>query len=318
VIDVRSLKIHDSQAGQRLDMYLVRQLSSMSLSRTQVQRLVEERKVKVSGKDRPAHWILRVGEIVTVVIPEPRLLAIEAQDIPLQILHEDEHLLVINKQAGLVTHPAPGNEDGTLVNALLFHCKEGLSVEGGLHRPGIVHRLDKDTTGCLVVAKTAMAFQNLQKQIQDRRAERRYMALVWGTFEEKEGTIEGPIGRDPKERKRMAVVVQGGRDATTHFWIKETLGPATLLELKLETGRTHQIRVHLSTIQRPVMGDKEYGLKPFKLENPLFAKLHSMLHRQMLHAWKLSFLHPNGGQKVSFEAPLPKDFKETMAVLKKP
>ena len=158
MIDVRNYQIQGQAIGQRLDVFLVKSLQSMTLSRTQVQRLIEEGKVRVSGKERPAHWALRSGEAVSVVIPEPRKLAMEAQDIPLDVLYEDAHLLVINKQAGLVTHPAPGNEDGTLVNALLFHCKEGLAAEGGLQRPGIVHRLDKDTTGCLVVAKTAKAF----------------------------------------------------------------------------------------------------------------------------------------------------------------
>jgi 23S rRNA pseudouridine1911/1915/1917 synthase len=316
LIDVRNYQIHGPAIGQRLDVFLVKSLQSMTLSRTQVQRLIEEGKVRVSGKERPAHWALRGGEAVSVVIPEPRLLAMEAQDIPLDVLYEDAHLLVINKQAGLVTHPAPGNEDGTLVNALLFHCKEGLAAEGGLQRPGIVHRLDKDTTGCLVVAKSAKAFQSLQKQIHDRRAERRYQALVWGSFEEREGTIEGAIGRSSQDRKKMAVVPQGGREATTHFTVMEKLWPASLVELKLETGRTHQIRVHMASIKHPVLGDKDYGPKPFKQEQPVYKSLAELAQRQMLHAFKLSFLHPDGGRKVSFEAPLPQDFKDVLRLLR--
>jgi 23S rRNA pseudouridine1911/1915/1917 synthase len=316
LIDVRNYQIQGQAIGQRLDVFLVKSLQSMTLSRTQVQRLIEEGKVRVSGKERPAHWALRSGEAVSVVIPEPRKLAMEAQDIPLDVLYEDAHLLVINKQAGLVTHPAPGNEDGTLVNALLFHCKEGLAAEGGLQRPGIVHRLDKDTTGCLVVAKTAKAFQSLQKQIHDRRAERRYQALVWGSFEEREGTIEAAIGRSSADRKKMAVVPQGGREATTHFMVMEKLWPASLVELKLETGRTHQIRVHLASIKHPVLGDKDYGPKPFKQEQPVYRSLAELAQRQMLHAFKLSFLHPEGGRKVSFEAPLPQDFTDVLRLLR--
>jgi 23S rRNA pseudouridine1911/1915/1917 synthase len=316
LIDVRTYKVPPQAKGQRLDLFLARSASDLTLSRSQCQKLIEEQRVKVNGQPATAHQALRPGETVTVVIPEPRKLSLEAQDIPLDILFEDKSLLVLNKQAGLVTHPAPGNADGTLVNALLHHCRKNLPLVNGAERPGIVHRLDKDTTGCLVVAKTQQAFESLTQQIQAHSAQRLYRALVWGNFAEKEGRIEAPIGRSPRDRKRMAVVREGGREAVTHFQVLETFDRASLVQLRLETGRTHQIRVHLSSIQRPVMGDADYGQVPNNLK-PAVAAFVSQVKRQMLHAFRLEFTHPASGKLQSFEAPLPRDFAKTLEFFRK-
>jgi 23S rRNA pseudouridine1911/1915/1917 synthase len=236
----------------------------------------------------------------------------EPQDIPLDILHEDPELIVLNKQAGLVTHPAPGSMEGTLVNGLLFHCRKALPTVNGAARPGIVHRLDKDTTGCLVVAKTDRAFQSLTRQIQERVAKRGYLSLSWGTFEEDDAVVEAPIGRSPRDRKKMAVLREGGRPALTRFKVLERFRHAALLELALETGRTHQIRVHLSSIHHPVVGDAEYGSPPQGLDPETLAFVRVKVRRQMLHAARLEFSHPAGGKRVVFEAPLPADFQAAL------
>ncbi len=315
MIDVRGYRVEARQAGQRLDLFLARQVQDLALSRNQVQNLVKEGRVKVDGVERPAHWALRAGQAVSLVLPEPRQLKLEAQDIPLDVLFEDSELIVLNKQAGLVTHPAPGNADGTLVNALLHHLGEGLKPIHGAGRPGIVHRLDKDTTGCLVAAKSEAAFESLTRQIQDRGCRRTYLALVWGAPEADEGVVDMPIGRDPRQRQRMAVVPEGGREgrpARTRFWVRERFAGAALVELSLETGRTHQIRVHMTALKHPLLGDATYGHCPYPGHHPLVRALKGRLKRQMLHAWKLAFRHPVDGRPMEFEAPLPGDFGDAL------
>jgi 23S rRNA pseudouridine1911/1915/1917 synthase len=317
MIDVRSYKVAPPAAGQRLDLYLSRSAPGLNLSRSQLQKLIADGRVKVNGASATAHQALKAGDLVSLVVPEPRTLELGAEDIPLSILFEDKDLIVVNKQAGLVTHPAPGNQDGTLVNALLHHCRLDLPDMHGARRPGIVHRLDKDTSGCLVVAKTEKAFKSLTRQIQDRSAKRNYWALAWGRIPEEEATIDAPIGRSRQDRKRMAVVQEGGREAVTHFKVMERFSRACLLEVSLETGRTHQIRVHLASIQHPVVGDPEYGAVPSALGPAEASFVRHKVSRQMLHAVRLEFSHPASGKRMVFQAPLPRDMQEALDFFRK-
>lgn len=317
MIQVHSFKISASAAGQRLDLYLSRSAPGLNLSRSQLQKLITEGRVKVNGAPAIAHQALRAGETVSLVVPEPRSLEMGAEDIPLYILFEDKDLIVLNKQAGLVTHPAPGNQDGTLVNALLHHCRLDLPDMHGARRPGIVHRLDKDTSGCLVVAKTEKAFKSLTRQIQDRSAKRNYWALAWGRIAEEEATIDAPIGRSRQDRKRMAVVHEGGREAVTHFKVLERFPRTCLLQVSLETGRTHQIRVHLASIQHSVVGDPEYSTPPSGLTAAAQSFVRHKVKRQMLHAYRLEFSHPSSGKRLAFQAPLPRDMQEAVDFFRK-
>ncbi len=291
------LTVPPTEAGNRLDRFLAGALAH--LSRSRVQALIREGRVRVNDRAAKPSESIRSADVVSWEEPPPVDTALVAEEIALPVLHEDDDLLVINKPAGLVTHPAPGNEAGTLVNALLAHCPS-LSGIGGERRPGIVHRLDKDTTGCLVVAKNDFAHRALAAQFADRTTRKTYLALVRGTPAHTSGTIDAPIGRHPVQRKKMAVVAPPrGREARTDYRVRQTLrsgaGPVSLVECRLHTGRTHQLRVHLKHLGHPILGDALYG-GPRPPE------------RQMLHAWKLAFTHPRTGQEREFYASPPADF----------
>ncbi|MFT4177467.1 MAG: RluA family pseudouridine synthase [Luteolibacter sp.] len=288
--------------GERLDAYLAARLPD--LSRSRIQTLIREQYILVSGKPAKPRDPIRTGDLVTIALPEAVPLDAAPQDIPLDILFEDDDLLVLNKAPGIVVHPAPGNPDGTLVNALLYHCKGKLSGIGGVERPGIVHRLDKDTSGCLVVAKSDPAHQSLVTQFSERSSmEKLYLAVTQGIPKPEKDTIFTHIGRHPVNRQKMAVVnPPGGKPAITDYEILAT-DPASLTALvlcHLHTGRTHQIRVHLHHKGAPLVGDPIYG-KPSKTANDV--------GRLMLHAWRLSFEHPISGRKMKFESPIPPEYQ---------
>jgi 23S rRNA pseudouridine1911/1915/1917 synthase len=294
----------------RLDAYLAESLKG--LSRTRVQKLIEEHLVLVDGQVVKTSFRLKGGESVTVEIPPLEPLDVIAEAIPLNILFEDQYLAVVNKPAGMVTHPGAGIYSGTLVNALLHHMRGTLSGIGGTIRPGIVHRLDKDTSGLLVVAKEDFSHRHLAEQIKEKSASRIYIALVKGRPAKAEGTIDAPIGRHPTKRKQMAVV-EGGRKAVSHYQVLEEFAQCTLVRVKLETGRTHQIRVHMSHIGHPIIGDLIYNHHPVTAA-PTRAKLG--LIGQALHAAQLAFVHPIKLGLLEFEAPLPDDFARALESLR--
>ncbi len=286
----------------RLDLWLHRQFPDQS--RTTLQRLIRSGQVLVAGSAVAQRHPIRRGNTVEIEFPDPKPDTLSSEDVPLKVLFEDQHLLVVNKPAGLAVHPGAGRASGTLANALLHHCRGQLSGIGGVERPGIVHRLDKDTSGCLVVAKTDLAHQKLAAAFQSRTVEKVYLALVWGTPRGLSGHIEQPIGRHPVHRKRMGVRPDG-RAAVTDWKLRERLGPATLIECRIQTGRTHQIRVHLAHVDHPVVGDMMYG----RTRAP---ELQQLAARQMLHAWRLAFDHPVDGKRVAFEAPIPEDMQQAI------
>lgn len=302
----------------RLDLYLIRE--GIGVSRSQIDRLIDQGKVLVNGQPTKHGHFIHPHEQILVSIPEPEKPAIIPEDLPVEILYQDAHLVVVNKPAGMVVHPGAGNPSGTLVNALLHHCGR-LSSLGGPHRPGIVHRLDKDTSGVLVVAKSDEAYQGLAEQIRSRSMSRRYLALVWGKFEHRWGQIEAPIGRYRPDRKRMAVTQTGGKEAITTYEVLEEFGFCSYLFLELETGRTHQIRVHLSYLGHPVFGDPKYGgrtkrLKGLDLEQRgLASLLLTLMGRQALHAASLRFDHPQTGQTMEFSTEPPEDMGTLLAHL---
>jgi 23S rRNA pseudouridine1911/1915/1917 synthase len=284
--------------GERLDKYVATKVPA--LSRSYIQELIETDHVLVDGQVRRSKFKITPGQKVLVTIPEPEEVSIGPEDIPLDIVYEDADVIVINKPAGMVVHPAPGHPSGTLVNALLHHAPD-IAV-GGSNRPGIIHRLDRDTSGLMVVVKTDRARTSLVSQWQERTVEKGYVALVYGEVEGEEATIDAPIGRDPQNRKKMAAI-RGGREAITHLTVAERLRGATYLDLDLETGRTHQIRVHLAFIGHPIVGDALYNryIGPYGGKN-------ATVDRQFLHAARLAFRLPNG-KGVVFEQPLPPDLQ---------
>ena len=299
------ITIDAAAAGKRMDAALAQLMPDMS--RSFIQKLIEKGDVLVNGcqcskKDKAAE-----GAKVSVMLPEPELLDVEPENIPLDIVYEDEHVLVVNKPAGMVVHPAPGNYSGTLVNALMYHCGENLSAINGVIRPGIVHRIDKDTSGLLMVAKSDTAHAGLSRQLKDHSLTRNYQAIVYNNIKEDEGTVDAPIGRDPSNRMRNAVIYQNSRNAVTHYRVLERFGELTLIEAVLETGRTHQIRVHMSYIKHPLLGDSLYG--PQK-KNKLGAS------RQMLHAGTLGFVHPVSGEYLEFTCQPPEDFMKVLGRLR--
>ncbi len=289
----------------RLDRWLVSQRSEQS--RAHIQKFIEAGLARVNGKTGKAKTPIRPGDIIQLWVPPPEPLPyLKPEEIDLDILYEDDHLIVINKTAGIAVHPAPGNKSGTLVNGLINHCPD-LPGIGGKLRPGIVHRLDKDTTGCIVIAKTQEALVKIQIQIQKRVASRNYIAVVHGAIKDNEGMIVGCIGRHPKDRKKYAVVdEESGRYACTHWKLIENLGNFSLLKFKLDTGRTHQIRVHSAHIGHPIIGDQTYSR---------CKKLPIKLGGQALHAIELGLIHPITLKKMKFTAPLPKDFQRLLKVL---
>lgn len=294
--------------GERLDQYLSARLEGVSRSR--IQALIAEGHILVDGQPSKASLKLRGGESLDVNIPPPAEMSLAPEALPLDIVYEDADLLVVNKPQGMATHPAPGSLSGTLVNALLAHCKD-LSGIGGVSRPGIVHRLDKDTSGLLVVAKNDVAHQGLSAQIAAKTATRQYLAVIMGTLATPEGTISAPIARHPRERVKMAIV-EGGRHAVTHWRVLEEFraagrAPASLVELTLETGRTHQIRVHLAHLNRPIVGDPVYAPpSPYPVR----------LAGQALHAFRLAFDHPRDGRHMTFEAAPPETFQKLLNYLR--
>lgn len=316
-------------AGERLDRVLARRLAAEvpELSRTRIQRLVTEGQVSIGGRVvGDAASRVNAGEVYTVILPPPEPAAPVPENLPLHVVYEDAHLIVVDKPAGLVVHPAPGHASGTLVNALLYHCGDSLSGIGGVRRPGIVHRIDKDTSGLLVVAKSDTAHKGLAAQFADHGRtgplERAYLAFVWGVPELR-GTVDAPIDRHPSHRQKMAVRPHG-RHAVTHWQVLETFAGkggaevASLVECRLETGRTHQIRVHMAHAGHPLLGDEVYG-QGFRTKSALLPKAArarlSGLGRQALHAARLGFAHPVTGQALSFESPLPQDLAALAAAL---
>ena len=308
-IDVR---LEPAQAGWRLDRALAAAVPT--LSRERLKALIRSGAVETGGKQvRDPAAKVRGEEALRVAVPEPRPAHNEPQDIPLTILFEDEHLLVVDKPAGLVVHPAAGNLDGTLVNALLHHCAGKLSGVGGVARPGIVHRIDKDTSGLLVVAKTDVAHEGLARQFAAHSIDRRYLAIVSGVPERKEGTVDAALARSSANRKKIAIVKGGrGKRSVTHWKRLKTLSDAALVECRLETGRTHQVRVHMASIGHPLIGDPVYG-RPGKTHGKLLKDLG--FHRQALHAAELGFTHPVTKHKLAFSSPMPTDMQELMSAL---
>src|SRR5271170_5273640 len=316
-----------SGAGERLDRFLASAAAArrVALSRTRLKALIEAGEVSVDGSvARDPSTRLAEGARIAFEAPPAEDSPIVGEDLPLAVVFEDEHLIVIDKPAGLVVHPAPGHAAGTLVNALIRHCGASLSGVGGVRRPGIVHRLDKDTSGLLVVAKTDAAHRGLAELFADHgrtgSLEREYLALVWGGFDANAGKVAGPIGRDPRHREKMAVMSgERGRHATTHWRLKENLGPASLIACQLETGRAHQIRVHMASIGHPLLGDSVYG-SGFKTKAALLGERArsalSALGRQALHASILGFDHPATGETLRFESPPPKDFARLLKALR--
>ena len=309
-----SLLVEPAAAGERLDRWLAAKLPD--LSRARLQALIAEGAVRVDGSGARASARVKAGQSVEVSVPDPAPAAPRPEDIPLRVVHEDGQLIVIDKPAGLVVHPGAGTASGTLVNALLHRVKD-LSGVGGVLRPGIVHRLDRGTSGLIVVAKDDATHQDLARQFAARTVEKEYLALVLGRPRRPSGTIEAPIGRDPVHRKRMSVRAPRGRAARTGYVVEEALPGAALLRVRLHTGRTHQIRVHLAWIGHPIAGDATYGGRrlPASTGDGLAAAV-SELQRPALHAARLSFTHPRSGERVAFTSPLPDDFERLLARLR--
>ena len=293
-----------SQDGIRLDAYIAKKENN--LSRSMIQKLIQSANILVNGSVQKESYKVKMNDIITINIPLAKESELLKQNIPLNIIYEDDDILVINKEKGMVVHPGNGNPDGTLVNAIMAHCGDSLSGIGGEKRPGIVHRLDKDTSGLIIVAKNDKAHINLTNQIKNREVEKIYIALVRGIIAENEATINMPISRDPKDRIKMAVN-KNGKEAITHFKVLERYKRYTLIELKIDTGRTHQIRVHMSHIGFPVVGDEVYsnGKNEFGIKG------------QMLHAKSLDFLHPITNKKMHFEAPAPEYFEDVIKKCRK-
>ena len=298
--------VEKEDVGIRIDVFLAEQVET--LSRSGMKHLIIDGHVLVNGVEGKANYKLRLGDTISVEIPEPKEMEILPEDIPIDILYEDSDVIVVNKPQGMVVHPAPGHATGTLVNALMFHCKDGLSGINGEKRPGIVHRIDKDTSGVLMIAKNDFAHQSLAEQLAEHSITRKYLAVVFNGFAEESGVVEEPIGRNPQDRKKMAVTQKHSRHAITHYRVVERLTNFTLIEAQLETGRTHQIRVHMTHIGHPLLGDLVYGPKkqPFSLDG-----------RQVLHAKVLGFCHPRSGKYMEFEAPLPDSFEKVLERLRK-
>lgn len=288
---------------ERLDKWLTTAVSG--LSRSYIQKCIKEGQVSVNEKPAKAGYRLRVDDEVSFLIPEAAEPAIVAEDIPLAVLYEDEDVLVVDKPKGMVVHPAPGHYSGTLVNAVLWHCRGQLSGINGVLRPGIVHRIDRDTTGSLIVCKNDPAHKAIAIQLKEHSLNRTYRAIVHGVLDAEEGTVNAPIGRDERDRKRMAVNKKNGKEAVTHYKVLQRFGEYTYIECRLETGRTHQIRVHMTSIGHPLLGDEIYGMR----------KTTFHLEGQTLHAHRLGFIHPTSGSYVEVEAPLPPYFLRLLEIL---
>lgn len=310
----------ESDQGRRLDALVAAHLPDCS--RSLAANLITNLEIIVDKQAKKPGYRVKPGDKIQGRIPAPVQVDYAPEAIPLQILYQDSHIAVINKPAGLVMHPAPGHSSGTLVNALLYHCPD-LAGIGGEIRPGIVHRLDKDTSGTIVVAKNAAALENLAKQFKTRTVQKIYLALVYGELGANKGTITLPIGRHPLHRKRMSTITQKGRTAETSWKVRERFQGITLLELTLKTGRTHQIRVHCAAVGNPIVGDQLYGSRKWLkdrarllpgVSSSMAARLKA-IHRQMLHAWRLGLTHPDTGEDMTFESPIPEDMEVLMEKL---
>ena len=305
-MDESLLHIQAKESGERIDALLARTVAD--LTRSGAQRLLEDGCVSLDGAAVKKNYKVRAGDLFTVELPPPADLPLIPQALPLEIVFEDEDVIVVNKERGMVVHPAPGHPDGTLVNALLYHCGDSLSGIGGEKRPGIVHRIDKDTSGLLIVAKNDFAHQQLSAQLADRSLSRIYEAVVHGSFREDSGTVDRPIGRHPTDRKRMAVTEKNGRSAVTHWQVLTRYRGFTHIRCKLETGRTHQIRVHMASLGHPLLGDFTYGApSPEK-----------GLEGQCLHARCLQFIHPRSGAAIRLESEMPPYFRDVLGKLGQP
>lgn len=301
-----NFEVLSEDADSRIDRYLAQQMPDQS--RSFLQKLIREEQITVNGRPVKANYRLQPEDQVLVIVPDPQLPDILPENIPLDILYEDSDVLVINKPKGMVVHPAAGHYTNTVVNAVMYHCQGNLSGINGVMRPGIVHRIDRDTTGAIVICKNDQAHQSLAQQLKEHSITRSYRAIVWNNLKEDEGTVDRPIGRHPVDRKKMAVNEKNGKTAVTHYRVLERFGRFTYIECRLETGRTHQIRVHMASIGHPLLGDEVYGpsgKQPFRLQG------------QCLHAMTLGFLHPSTGEYVEFEAPLPEYFTQLLKNFKK-
>lgn len=299
---MKNVIVNENDKGKRLDIYIAENFNE--LSRTMIKKLIESNNILVNDKSEKVSYKVQANDNISIDVPEAKETKLKAQEIPLDIIYEDSDIIVVNKPKGMVVHPANGNPDGTLVNAILSICKNSLSGIGGELRPGIVHRLDKDTSGLIIVAKNDKAHINMSEQIKERNVKKTYIALVRGNVLEEEATINMPIGRSTKDRKKMAVT-KNGKQAITHFKVLKRYSKYTLLEIKIETGRTHQIRVHMAEIGYPVVGDAVYsnGKNEFGIEG------------QMLHAYKLEFMHPITNKHMELTAPLPQYFEKILKKL---
>lgn len=302
---METLIFRAEKRGERIDRYLSGHLED--LSRSYIQKLLKEGHISVDGRAVKANYKTSGGEEIEVHLPDPEIPDILPEDIPLDILYEDQDILVVNKPKGMVVHPAPGHYEHTLVNAVLYHCGDCLSGINGVMRPGIVHRIDMDTTGSLLICKNDQAHRILAEQLKDHAITRRYHAIIHGSLKEDEGTVDAPIGRHPTDRKKMSTKAPHGRRAVTHYRVLERFSGYTYIECELETGRTHQIRVHMASIGHPILGDPVYGPArcPFRLEG------------QTLHAKILGITHPSTGEYMEFDAPLPDYFVNLLGVLRK-
>ncbi len=304
-MEKRTFEVCEKLNNQRIDKGVAEFFGD--LTRSYVKKLTDEGNILINGKKAKASSKLLCGDRVEINLPDPEPVGAEAQDIPLDIVYEDDSLLVINKPRGMVVHPAAGNYDGTLVNALLAHCGSSLSTINGVIRPGIVHRLDKDTTGLLVAAKGDAAHLALSEQLKTRTLKRRYFALVHSNIKEDGGTVDKNLKRSPSDRKKIAVCTAGeGRNAVTHYSVLERFGRYTYINCDLDTGRTHQIRVHMRWLGHPIVGDKTYGVKNEEFN----------LVGQLLHAGKIGFIHPKSREYMEFTVPLPEDFEKVLTVLR--
>jgi len=299
------MTISVQKAGDRLDAFLAAEIAE--LTRSRIQKLIGDGEITVNGLPVRSNYKLRLGDSVEVNIPEAKEVEISAEEIPLDIVFEDECMLVVNKPQGMVVHPAAGNYSGTMVNALMAHCGDNLSGINGEIRPGILHRIDKDTSGLLMVAKNDVAHLGLSEQIKEHSLTREYLALVHGKIKEDSGTIDAPIGRDEKDRKKMTITTKNSRNAVTHFFVLERFDKYTFVRCRLETGRTHQIRVHMSKNGHPIVGDPVYGVKKEEFK----------LNGQLLHAHMLGFIHPVSGKYMEFSREIPEYFEEVLEKLRR-
>lgn len=310
-----SISVPAKDHGRRIDRFLSE--TDLNLSRSQAKHLIEQKHILLNQRTTKPSARLKTGDTISGILPPLQPLTLIPQPIALSILYEDTSILVIDKPPGMVVHPAPGNPTGTLVNALLYHCKDLSGINGTL-RPGIVHRLDKETSGVMVVAKDNEAYHQLARQFKNRRVEKVYLAIVYGDVKGSQGLIDAPIGRHPDQRKKMAIRTNRARRALTRWKVLERFGSFTLLEIHPQTGRTHQIRVHLTSMGHPLLKDPLYGKrgKSEITDDPQWRECLSRINRQALHAHQLGFDHPRFGERVQFVAPIPKDMKETLECLR--